>query len=84
MVEEKKQSFLGQLTGLMDRFAGDKVIFLIAMFLMLISVISVFSSTPLLAIAFRADFQSAPFSIKYFRTFKSPLSIAETTGVLGG
>ncbi len=55
MVEEKKQSFLGQLTGLMDRFAGDKVIFLIAMFLMLISVISVFSSTPLLAIELKSD-----------------------------
>ena len=55
MVEEKKQSFLGQLTGLMDRFAGDKVIFLIALFLMLISVISVFSSTPLLAIELKSD-----------------------------
>ena len=33
----------------MDRFTGDKVIFLIALFLMLISVISVFSSTPRLA-----------------------------------
>ena len=55
MVEEKKQSFLGHLTGLMDRFAGDKVIFLIAMFLMLISVISVFSSTPLLAIELKSD-----------------------------
>ena len=30
----------------MDRFSGDKVIFLIALFLMLISVVSVFSSTP--------------------------------------
>jgi len=34
---------------LIDRFTGDKVILLIALFLMLISVISVFSSTPLLA-----------------------------------
>ena len=33
----------------MDRFTGDKVIFLIALFLMLLSVISVFSSTPRLA-----------------------------------
>ena len=55
MVEEKKESFLGHLTGLMDRFAGDKVIFLIALFLMLISVISVFSSTPLLAIELKSD-----------------------------
>ena len=55
MEEEKKQSFLGSLTGLMDRFAGDKVIFLIAMFLMLVSVISVFSSTPLLAIELKSD-----------------------------
>ncbi|MCR4569519.1 MAG: hypothetical protein K5661_03865, partial [Bacteroidales bacterium] len=55
MEEEKKTSFLGHLTGLMDRFAGDKVIFLIAMFLMLISVISVFSSTPLLAIELKSD-----------------------------
>ena len=55
MVEEKKESFLGQLTGLLDRFTGDKVIFLIALFLMLISVISVFSSTPLLAIELKSD-----------------------------
>ena len=34
---------------MIDRFAGDKVILLIALFLMLISVVSVFSSTPLLA-----------------------------------
>ena len=39
-------SFLAYLTRLMDRFTGDKVIFLIALFLMLISVVSVFSSTP--------------------------------------
>ena len=50
MSEEKKQpGFLGHLVNLMDRFTGDKVIFLIALFLMLISVISVFSSTPRLA-----------------------------------
>ncbi|MBR1509192.1 MAG: FtsW/RodA/SpoVE family cell cycle protein [Bacteroidales bacterium] len=51
MPEEKKSSntFLGHLTSVMDRFSGDKVIFLIALFLMLISVISVFSSTPRLA-----------------------------------
>ena len=47
MAEEKtKTTFLGYLTQLMDRFSGDKVIFLIALFLMLISVVSVFSSTP--------------------------------------
>ena len=47
MAEEKtKTGFLGYLTQLMDRFSGDKVIFLIALFLMLISVVSVFSSTP--------------------------------------
>lgn len=40
------RSFLGYLTRLMDSFSGDKVIFLIALFLMLISVVSVFSSTP--------------------------------------
>ncbi len=50
MEEQKtKNSTLGFLWNLMDRFSGDKVIFLIALFLMLISVISVFSSTPLLA-----------------------------------
>lgn len=50
MAEEKKEgNFLGHLVHLMDRFSGDKVIFLIALFLMLISVISVFSSTPRLA-----------------------------------
>ena len=47
MEEEKtKTGFLSYLTQLMDRFSGDKVIFLIALFLMLISVVSVFSSTP--------------------------------------
>ncbi len=51
MAEEEKQNigFTGHLVNLMDRFTGDKVIFLIALFLMLISVISVFSSTPRLA-----------------------------------
>ena len=47
--EEKKEGRLGGLFNLMDRFTGDKVILLIALFLMLISVVSVFSSTPLLA-----------------------------------
>ncbi len=47
--ENKKEGFIGQVVNLMDRFAGDKVIFLIALFLMLISVISLFSSTPRLA-----------------------------------
>ena len=56
MEEQKtKTSFLGYLTGLIDRFSGDKVILLIALFLMLISVISVFSSTPLLAIEQKTD-----------------------------
>lgn len=36
--------------GLVDRFEGDKVILMIALLLILISIISVFSSTPLLAI----------------------------------
>ncbi|MBR6886606.1 MAG: FtsW/RodA/SpoVE family cell cycle protein, partial [Bacteroidales bacterium] len=48
-MENKEKSLLGRITGAMDRFTGDKVIFLIALFLMLISVISVFSSTPRLA-----------------------------------
>lgn len=46
---DQKQDRIGSLFNLMDRFSGDKVIFLIALFLMLISVVSVFSSTPLLA-----------------------------------
>ena len=46
---KKESNFLAHLVHLMDRFSGDKVIFLIALFLMLISVISVFSSTPRLA-----------------------------------
>ena len=56
-MEEQKTntSFLGHLTGLMDRFSGDKVILLIALFLMLISVISAFSSTPLIAIELNSD-----------------------------
>ena len=50
MPEEKKNTgFVGHVVNLMDRFSGDKVIFLIALFLMLISVVSVFSSTPRLA-----------------------------------
>ncbi len=50
MARDRQQtSFLGHLANSMDRFTGDKVIFLIALFLMLISVISVFSSTPRLA-----------------------------------
>lgn len=53
--EKKKTSTLGFLWDLMDRFSGDKVIFLIALFLMLISVISVFSSTPLLARELHSD-----------------------------
>ncbi len=51
MAEESanKEGRLGSLFNLMDRFTGDKVILLIALFLMLVSVVSVFSSTPLLA-----------------------------------
>jgi len=48
-MEERKEDKIGSLFNIMDRFSGDKVILLIALFLMLISVISVFSSTPLLA-----------------------------------
>ena len=47
--ENTQTSLLGRICNILDRFSGDKVIFLIALFLMLISVISVFSSTPLLA-----------------------------------
>ena len=46
---QKNTGFVGHVVNLMDRFTGDKVIFLIALFLMLISVVSVFSSTPRLA-----------------------------------
>ena len=49
MEDKAKTRGWGGLFTLMDRFSGDKVIMLIALFLMLISVISVFSSTPLLA-----------------------------------
>ena len=53
--ENRKEGFAGHVMGLMDRFAGDKVIFLIALFLMLISVISLFSSTPRLASEYGID-----------------------------
>ena len=43
MAEEEKNIPV-KITDFLDRFTGDKVIFLIALFLMLISVISVFSS----------------------------------------
>ena len=46
---EEEKNIPGKITDFLDRFTGDKVIFLIALFLMLISVISVFSSTPRLA-----------------------------------
>ncbi|MBO7397372.1 MAG: FtsW/RodA/SpoVE family cell cycle protein [Bacteroidales bacterium] len=52
MEESRKQGFFWSL---MDRFSGDKVILLIALILMLISVISVFSSTPLLALEQGSD-----------------------------
>ena len=39
-----------KLKSLIDRFEGDKVIWMIALLLILISVVTVFTSTPLLAI----------------------------------
>ena len=39
-----------RLRSLIDRFEGDKVIWMIALLLILISVVTVFTSTPLLAI----------------------------------
>lgn len=50
-----KQSTKGNIWNLIDRFSGDKVILMIALFLMLISVISVFSSTPMLALETGTD-----------------------------
>ncbi|MBR4774761.1 MAG: FtsW/RodA/SpoVE family cell cycle protein [Bacteroidales bacterium] len=47
--ENRKEGFTGHVMSLMERFTGDKVIFLIALFLMLISIISLFSSTSRLA-----------------------------------
>ena len=55
MEEKRHSSFTGHVVNILDRFSGDKVFFLIALFLMLISVISVFSSTPRLANDMRSD-----------------------------
>jgi len=55
MKKEKDSSRISGIWNFMDRFSGDKVILLIALFLMLISVISVFSSTPLLALELHSD-----------------------------
>ena len=55
MKKEKDSSRIANVWNFMDRFRGDKVILLIALFLMLISVISVFSSTPLLALELHSD-----------------------------
>ena len=50
MAKEKKHTKRRNIWNWMDGFMGDKVILIIALLLMLISVISVFSSTPLLAL----------------------------------
>ena len=50
MAQEKKHTKRRNIWNWMDGFRGDKVILIIALLLMLISVISVFSSTPLLAL----------------------------------
>ena len=47
MAEKKKQS---GIWGLFDRFEGDKVILMIVLLLVMFSVVSIFSSTPLLAL----------------------------------
>ena len=49
MTKDKKHTKRRNIWNWMDGFRGDKVILIIALLLMLISVISVFSSTPLLA-----------------------------------
>ena len=54
-MEKTKESPKGNIWNLIDRFSGDKVILMIALFLMLISVISVFSSTPMLALETGTD-----------------------------
>lgn len=51
----EKPGTKGNIWNLIDRFSGDKVILMIALFLMLISVISVFSSTPMLALETGTD-----------------------------
>ena len=54
MAKDKKEK-KGNIWNWMDRFRGDKVVLIIALLLMLISVISVFSSTPLLALETKSD-----------------------------
>ena len=55
MAKEKKKGKKRNIWNWMDGFRGDKVVLIIALLLMLISVISVFSSTPLLAIETGVD-----------------------------
>jgi cell division protein FtsW (lipid II flippase) len=50
MAGTKEKKTKRDIWNWMDGFRGDKVILIIALLLMLISVISVFSSTPLLAL----------------------------------
>ena len=54
-MEKAKENSKGDIWNLIERFSGDKVILMIAIFLMLISVISVFSSTPMLALETGTD-----------------------------
>lgn len=53
--ENKSSSVPRTIWNWIDRFSGDKVILMVALFLMLISVISVFSSTPKLALETGTD-----------------------------
>ena len=55
MAKEKKGAKRRNIWNWMEGFRGDKVILVIALLLMLISVISVFSSTPLLALETGVD-----------------------------
>ena len=55
MAREKKGAKRRNIWNWMEGFRGDKVILVIALLLMLISVISVFSSTPLLALETGVD-----------------------------
>ena len=55
MAKEKKKTKKRNIWNWMDGFRGDKVVLIIALLLMLISVISVFSSTPLLALETGVD-----------------------------
>ena len=50
MAKDKNNTKKRNVWNWMEGFKGDKVILIVALLLMLISVISVFSSTPLLAI----------------------------------